>query len=169
MNIDVSVRSRLSWGPFKFLFSGFQVLVFKTKRSGRETNPHLYLTNYMVQIFLHNIVVLQSRNFLRFMQPEGSLTSSQNPPILFTLNQRNAVHSHHISLTSILILSSLLQGFPIGHFSHGSPPRTCMSLFCPPYVPHSLPISYSRYLVRSTNQEALRHSVSSSPRSPRRS
>lgn len=133
MNIDVSVRSRLSWGPFTFLCSGFQVLVFKTKRPGRETNPRLYLTNSMVQIFLHNTVFLQSRNFLHFMQPEDSLPSSQNPLLLFTLRQRNAVHSHHISLKSILILSSLLlQDFPRGLFLSWFPAENlCVPLLSP--------------------------------------
>ena len=102
------------------------------------------------------------------MQPEGSLPSSQNPPLLFTLSQRNAVHSHHISLKSILILSSLLlQGFPKCLFLSWFPSENlCVPLLSSIRSTFPAHLIFS-ILVRSTNHEALRHSVSSSPWSPR--
>jgi len=51
-------------------------------------------------------------------------------------------------LKSILILSSLLlQGFPKGPFLSWFLAENPCAPFCHPYVPHSPPISYSRYLV----------------------
>jgi hypothetical protein len=85
----------MSWGTFRLLFSGFQVLFFKQNGRSVKLTTRLYLTNSFLHssfFFPNNTIVLQSINLLHSAQPEGSLQPSQSPPLVFTLSQRNTVH-----------------------------------------------------------------------------
>ena len=77
------------------------------------------------------------------MEPEGSLTHSQEPSTRpYSELDQYSPFPHHTSWRSILILSDLRLDFPSGLFPSGFSARTLCTPFLSPYMLLSPPISF---------------------------
>jgi hypothetical protein len=115
-----------------------------------SVHTHTYLLTPWSRVLLEKLTSLwsQSRNsshvygIRRFFTV---LTSSRH----LSLSWANSIQSPQTPPTSwrsIFILSSHLRlGLPNGLFPKVSPPTPCAHLSHPPYAPHALPISFSRF------------------------
>jgi hypothetical protein len=85
-----------------------------------------------------------SRTYQHFMEPEGSLLTSQARPPPFSWARSIQPIPHPISLTSILILSTHPRlGLPSGLFPSGLPTSNLYEFFYSPVVLHALSITSS--------------------------
>ena len=100
------------------------------------------------------LMVLQSRNFLHFMEPESSLQCSKHLPLVPVLSQINPVHT--------LFLSYFVRSIQCGLFLSGFLTKVSYAFL---FSPHVLPVPSppvwlpEYYLVMTENHETPLYAV----------